>query len=155
MTFQGLTDGVDAECIYSVISKYTENIEDAFCKRVDKNLSAREFRSFWKMGKKPPIIEPTEDNCEDILSIKGVSISKFNDQTRDYIIQLYRSVCSHAPQLKHKYYCSFKFKSGAGKVRCSPTNDDPWHHDFYKSDAFSINFVEIIEREKVLNHVSD
>ena len=151
MTFQGLVDGVDANCIYNVISKYTENIEDTFCKRVDKNLSAREFRSFWEMGK---IVEPTEDNCEDILSKKGVSVSKFNNQTRDHIIQLYRSVCSHAPQLKHKYYCSFKFKSGAGKVRHSPTNDDPYHHDFYKSDEFSTNFIEIIEKEKVLNHVS-
>jgi hypothetical protein len=147
--FMSLLD-IGCVCLLSQVEKCPENIEDSFCRKIDGNtLKIKDFRSPWEKGKKVINGHPVSDNdCESILSLKGISIDLYNEETKEEILGKYRTTFSF--NRRKAMYAIFRFQPSAGKVRYSPYDGDTSHHDFYKSDTFSIEQVVTIKTGNIL-----
>lgn len=100
----------------------------------------QDFSSYWEKGKRPN----DTNNCEEICSYKGVSISICNENTKDEVISIYKELFPLAPGYK-PYVSLIKFNDDAGVVKHTPNDRNNHHYDFYKCDDFEITKVDVLE----------
>jgi hypothetical protein len=148
ITFNALLD-IGCTCLQRKIEECSEDTESSFCRKLSANrLKIQDFKSDWERGKRGIGSDPVaDDDCEGILSLKGISMNMYNERTKDAIIAKYRTTLAFTR--RGAKYAVFKFQADAGKVRFSPTDLDPSHHDFYKCDAFTIDHVEELSVENI------
>ena len=140
ITFNALLD-IECSCLQGKIEECRQDTESSFCRKISANrLRIQDFRSDWERGKREIGGERVaEDDCEAILSLKGISINMYNERTKGAIIAKYRT--TFALTRRSAKYAVFRFQPDAGKVRSSRTDLDPSHRDFYKCDAFTMDHV--------------
>lgn len=157
MTFNSLSVGINCNCLLNSVLKDSSNTEDIFCKKLrQKNPGPRDFESHWEMGWRAIDDRPIDmqHDCSGILSLKAISVNIFNDQTRSQVLEKYHTTFKISPQYNSSArFCSFKFKPNAGKVRHTPIKNDQSHYDFYKSDGFTMERLEIILIGQILDNV--
>lgn len=149
ITFNRLID-IGCTCLLLKIEGYDENTESSFCKKIDGDkLRIQDFRSMWEKERRFIYGQPVgENDCEGILSLKGVSINLYNEENREAILEKYRT--TFRLNRRKSMYAIFRFQEDAGKVRHSPQDGDPSHHEFYKCDGFTIEHVQEIETGNIL-----
>jgi hypothetical protein len=87
------------------------------------------------------------NNCRNVCGTKGVSIHLWKNESKERIINEYVKNFQITRKAKNSILI-FKLKLGAGVIAHTPKTSEPtnpFHHDFYKSDDFSIDLVDNIE----------
>lgn len=119
-------------------SEAAEDKASIFVRKIDeKKVKDRNFVSKWEAGK-----AGTRTDCKGKCSAKGISVSSAND--RDKVIEIFKTSFSIAPGF-HPVVCFFKFQENAGLVKHTPSKNNSFHHDFYKSDTFTLNDISVVE----------
>lgn len=137
MEFKNILSEHNCDCL----DKATEDNTSHFAiKTMKENLRVQDFQSYWEKGKRPD----DNSNCEKICSIKGVSISVFNDGTKDEVVTIYKELFPLAPKYK-PYINVVKFYESSGVVKHTPKDFNIHHYDFYKSDTFDFLNVDVIQ----------
>lgn len=101
-------------------------------------LRVQDFNSYWDKGRRPK-----NDDCTEICSLKGISLSIINEDTKDAVIETYKELFPLAPKYK-PYLSIIKLYETSGMVKHTPIDLNQYHFDFYKSDAFDFTKVNLI-----------
>jgi len=89
-----------------------EDYENHFAiKTMKTELRIQDFNSYWEKGKRP-----NSNKCEEICSLKGISLSIFNDETKDAVLDIFRSLFPLAPKYK-PFLSAVKFYDQSGLVK--------------------------------------
>ena len=142
MTFDNLHENTECNCT----SKSQENLTDFFARKVGKaktELKERDFKTHHERG----IMASVLDDCSEVCGKRGLSIDIWNEQTKESILQRFMTTFAISPKLKN-HLSIIKFKKGAGVVKHTPVLKpipNKHHHDFYKSDNFNLDLIELIE----------
>jgi hypothetical protein len=148
MTFEKIVKGCPEGCI-CIDEKCLNNNVDVFCRRYERSEKSKktkpkpsDFFSYVEEGKRAP------SNCEFHCRYKGVSIQKWFDD--ESLIENYKITLSLRPIgiAAKNFYCRFKLKKSAGKVKHTPGHYDPQHHTFYKRDKFVLKDLDILNIEE-------
>jgi hypothetical protein len=144
ISFNSILD-IDCVCLREKIEECDENTQSAFCRKIDGNrLGIQDFRSMWEKQRRLINGQPVGPNdCEGIVSLKGVSMNLYNEENRETILEKYR--ITFRINRRKVMYAVFRFQEAAGKVRYSPKDGDTSHHDLFKADTFTIEHVQEIE----------
>ena len=102
------------------------------------HLREQDFKSYWEKGRKS-----TNENCKEVCSLKGNSVSLFEEKTKDKVIEIFKGLFPIAPKYK-PYLCVIKLDENCGRVKHTPDNINPFHYDFYKCDTFEFKQVNLI-----------
>ena len=147
--FNDLLD-IECSCLLAQIEKCAENTEATFCRKIDKkSIKIKDFKSRWERNKKTINgTEVAEDDCAGILSLKGISIDLYSDENKEKVLEKYRT--TFAINQRKVKYAIFQLRDGAGRVKHSPHNGDNTHHDFYKSDEFTLDHIMLIETRNII-----
>lgn len=137
MEFKIILSGHNCDCLDKTVEDNTSNFA---MKTMKENLRVQDFYSYWEKGKRPE----DNNNCDEVCSYKGVSISIFNDNTKDDVVNIYKELFPLAPKYK-PYISVVKFYDSSGVVKYTPNDDNTHHYDFYKSDAFDFTKIEVIQ----------
>ena len=97
MEFKILSSEHNCDCFDEA---FEDNTSSFAIKTMKENLRVQDFNSYWEKGKRPA----DNKNCDEVCSYKGVSISIFNDSTRDDVMNIYKELFPLAP--KYKPYIS-------------------------------------------------
>jgi len=146
MKFDRLHKDTDCNCVDGA----EENISNIFSRAINRN-TVREidFTSNWD---KPPIPKKSI-NCNNTCKLKGISISRIKESDdKQKVIENYVSFFKCSPKYK-EYLALFKFKKDAGLIKNTPSKNIIFHHDFYKSDEFTMAHLEHIELVHLLDYV--
>lgn len=108
-------------------------------KTMKESLRVQDFNSYWEKGKRP-----NSNDCKEICSYKGVSISIFNEETKEEVVNIFKELFPLAPRYK-PYLKVIKLYDSSGVVKHTPNEVNIHHYDFYKSDTFEFSKVDIIE----------
>jgi hypothetical protein len=135
MEFKNLNEGTVCTCIKDAKEDYQSNFA---LKTMKTELRIQDFSSYWERGKRP-----SSNQCEEICSLKGVSVSIFNDETKEAVIEIFKSLFPLAPKYK-PFLSVVKFYDKSGLVKHTPIELNQYHFDFYKSDNFDFAKVELI-----------
>lgn len=132
MTFERLKNEEPCDCLKDT---FQDSI-NLFARVLNKETVAdKDFLSKWDKGN-------TSEDCEELCGLKGVSISKIeNDGVKEEIITLYSQVFKLSPKYKRGVLL-FKFKVDAGVLKFTPDDTNKYHHDFYKADGFTLSSIE-------------
>lgn len=135
MEFKELLDNHECDCLQNT----NEDNDNLYAIKTMKNvLRIQDFYSYWDKGRKPK-----NDDCKEICSLKGVSVSIFTDDTKDSVIEVYKELFPLAPKYK-PYLSIIKFYKSSGVVKHTPIDQNEHHFDFYKSDKFDHTKVNLI-----------
>lgn len=137
MEFKNILSEHNCNCLEKAIEDNTSHFA---IKTMKENLRGQDFQSYWEKGKSLD----DNSNCEKICSFKGVSISIFNDITKDEVVTIFKELFPLAPKYK-PYLNVVKFYDSSGVVKHTPNEINIHHYDFYKSDTFDFLNVEVIE----------
>ncbi|MEI7526860.1 MAG: hypothetical protein WCJ95_21105 [Mariniphaga sp.] len=137
MEFKKILSEHNCDCLDKAIEDNTSHFA---IKTMKENLRVQDFHSYWEKGKRPD----DNRNCEKICSFKGVSISIFNDSTKDEVATIYKELFPLAPKYK-PYLNVVKFYDSSGVVKHTPNDGNIHHYDFYKSDTFDFLIVDVIQ----------
>ncbi|MBL7920454.1 MAG: hypothetical protein JNJ40_09080 [Bacteroidia bacterium] len=132
MTFENITKDSKCNCLESTF----EDTESLYARVLRKQtFDDKDFLTKWEK-------EHRHDDCETVCSdLKCLSISKVDsDAVKEEIVNIYKKIMNLSPKYK-KGVLLFKIKEGAGVYKKTPFDDNPYHHDLYKSDAFSIDSI--------------
>lgn len=137
MEFKAIIAEHNCDCLDSAIEDTNTNFA---IKTMKESLRIQDFSSYWEKGKRP------DDNtdCDKVCSYKGVSISIFNDNTKDDVVNIYKELFPLAPKYK-PYLNIVKFYNLSGVVKHTPNDGNAHHYDFYKSDTFDFSKVNVIQ----------
>lgn len=143
MTFDHLHEGIENGCKCTNFAGVAENISDFFVRAVrEEVLSIDDWKSYQELGKLPRY----KQNCANSCKWRGVSIYKLTDNVSEIREKWLSIVGFFSPQgIKRDYVCVFRLKNGAGKVWDTSNNKPEAHHDLLKSDAFTLEKVEVQE----------
>jgi hypothetical protein len=139
MEFNNLLSDSNCNCL----TNCNQDVSSFFGVKTNKNfLRDVDFTSHWeKSGGRE------ESDCEKVCGEKGKSMSiTQNDKTnsKEDVIKIFQQLFPVTP--KYKPFLSIvKFKEDAGLIKVTPLKDNPFHHDFYKCDTFSLTLVELVE----------
>lgn len=135
MTFENLKKDSDCDCLQK---SFIDN-ESTFARVIkSEEIVDNDFKSHWDKGKKGT-------TCIEQCGNKGISISKIESEpVKNKIIELYRGTFKMAPKYKSKIIF-FKLIEKSGVIKHTPSNSNVYHHDFYKSDLFTLTLVEVVE----------
>lgn len=135
MEFKKLSIDHNCDCTENA----REDTVNLFAIKTMKNvLRIQDFNSYWEKGKKPQI-----ENCKEICSYKGVSISIFTDETKDEVTEVYKSLFPLFPKYK-PYLSVVRFYESSGLVKHTPNEVNKHHYDLYKCDTFDFAKVDLI-----------
>jgi hypothetical protein len=137
MTFENLN--TDTEC--SCLDNCLDLNETLYGLKTNKSsLRDVDFNSKWEKGDK------TETgDCETVCSKKGLSLSVLSDlDIKEKVISIYKQLFPVSPTYK-PFLSVIRFKEKSGKIKPTPLDGNPYHHDFYKCDSFSLSNVSLIE----------
>jgi len=136
ITFHNLHKGIDCDCL----KEAKVDAESRFGRKTNKeNLRLSDFKSGYEKGK---IIK--NKDCEKICGNRGVSLNIINTETRNAAINKFKEFFHLSPGYR-PYINIISFKEKAGMIKETPRNNNPYHCDFYKSDNFTLEYVEQIE----------
>tara|TARA_R110002051_G_scaffold323597_1_gene417751 strand:+ start:63 stop:488 length:426 start_codon:yes stop_codon:yes gene_type:complete len=139
MTFDKLHNGIKCNCINNAKNDF----HNEYVRKLRKDeLSDKDFLTHWERG-----IGTEETECDNICSYKGISINQINEDSEPLIIERYKTTFNINPK-KGAYFLKFKVKEKAGKVEHAPLEDDDTHYNFFKSDEFDLNSLEVIKTVK-------
>lgn len=140
MDFKKLNSDHNCNCFENAI----EDIENLYAIKANKNmLRIQDFASYWEKGRRP-----ASDDCKEICSLKGVSISLFNDINKDEVVEIFKSLFSIAPKYR-PYLIVFRFYESSGLIKQTPSVINKHHFDFYKCDTFDFSKVNIINANEL------
>lgn len=146
MTFENLHSDINFLCINDL----EENTISVFCKKIKQNeLNISDFKSYWEKGKRP-----RKNKQNDICNFKGISCNKLaNDLSNESaIVKHYFNLRLFKKKYNGNYLCKFKTKKEAGVFFDNSKLSNPSHHNFFKSDNFSLEKIEVIEIVKISNN---
>jgi len=132
MTFENITNDTPCDCLSET---FVDN--STFYARVlsKEALADKDFLSKWDKG-------TTSQDCEEACGLKGISISKIeNDTVKEEVINLYSQVFKLSPKYRRGVLL-FKINVDAGVVKYTPDDTNKYHHDFYKADGFALSSIE-------------
>ncbi len=134
MTFEKISS--DTAC--DVISQAVEDTTSNFVRVLSKaDLNDKDFMSKWDKGTRSEL-------CDKVKGLKGISVSNVNETgVLTKVLALYKTTFKLSPKYKLKVI-EFNFKNGAGLVKPTPSNKNQAHHDFYKADDFTTDFINEI-----------
>jgi len=136
MDFNNLKSGHTCDCFTNAF----EDIENYYAIKIMKDhIRTQDFNSYWDKGRRSE-----DNNCEEICSLKGVSVSIFNEAVKEEVKGIYQQLFPLAPKYK-PYLSVVKFYKSAGKVKHTPNELNKHHYDFYKSDDFDYSKIEKID----------
>jgi hypothetical protein len=135
MEFKNLNECAVCNCIQDAKEDYQSNFA---LKTMKTELRIQDFNSYWDKGKRP-----ISNQCEEICSLKGVSVSIFNDETKEAVLEIFKSLFPLAPKYK-PFLSVVKLYDKSGLVKHTPNELNQYHFDFYKSDNFDFAKVELI-----------
>ena len=135
MTFNNITNDTNCNC-FDVAA---ENVTSLFARVLKKSkVTDKDFFSHWERNHRAV-------ECEKICGLKGVSVSKIDDnEIKGKIVSYYSEVFKVSPNYKRGVLI-FKLKNDAGIFKSTPSKNNPYHHDLYKSDGFTLKLVDEIE----------
>ena len=137
MEFKNLLSEQNCNCL----DKSRQDTTTHFAiKTMKENLRVQDFSSYWEKGKRPE----ENGNCEEVCSYKGVSISIFNDETKNEVENIYKELFPLAPKYK-PYLSVIKFYDSSGVVKHTPNDVNIHHFDLYKSDTFDFSKIDVIQ----------
>ncbi len=142
MTFNQLHENTDCDCLLET----RENTENLFARKVGKaktELKSRDFKTHYERG----ITVTSPDDCLEVCGKRGLSIDIWNEATKVAVLQRFMTTFAISPKLKN-HLSIIKFKEGAGFVKHTPVIEpipNENHYDFYKSDEFDLDLVELVE----------
>lgn len=137
MEFKIISSEHNCDCFDKSVE---DNTSSFAIKTMKENLRVQDFNSYWEKGKRPE----GSNNCDEVCSYKGVSISIFNDSTKDDVVNIYKELFPLAPKYK-PFLSVVKFYNSSGVVKYTPNDGNTHHYDFYKSDTFDFTKVDVIE----------
>ncbi|MHA8056468.1 hypothetical protein VR611_11010 [Aquirufa nivalisilvae] len=146
MEFKNIQEDNNCDCITNA---YQDNESTYALKTMKDFIRIQDFNSYWDKGKRPVNI----NDCEEVCSLKGVSVSILNESTKEDVISIYRELFPLAPKYK-PYFGIVKFYESSGVVKHTPNDGNIHHYDFYKSDTFDfakVNVIQIIELHQCLS----
>ena len=135
MTFKNLNNDSNCNCISDELSVL---ISDIFCRRLkSKKIKLTDFNSYWEDGNHPK----DKTKCNQVCKHKSISLHKFDND--DNVTKFFKRTVSLRPATKKltPFYCTFKFKDTAGKGKPTPSESDPNHYSFFKSDLFKLKSI--------------
>lgn len=135
MNFETITKDTTCNCLEGV----AEDTISTFARVLYKEkASEKDFYSKWDKGAR-------DTDCEKVCGLKGVSVSKVCDEeVKNKIVSYYSDIFKISPNYKRGVLI-FKIKKGAGVIKPTPSRNNPYHNDLYKSDAFALSAVEEVE----------
>jgi len=140
MEFKNIHQDLNINCIDD---KCRENTNDIFSRMIKTpEISIDDFKSYWELGRRPPI------SNEKICEFRAISVFKFSSSIE--IEQHFRDLqgkCSSVKRnfINQNYYANIKFKKDAGLIKdTSYSLQSPKHFSFFKSDDFTIDKIECI-----------
>lgn len=145
MKFSNLHTGLDCCCIKVLDANI--NTDDVFSHRLNSDkITYSDFQSFLEQGKE----ERGDDRKRCML--RGVSIDLYNDESKEFLKERYKSQTSITVGFKPKavkYYCVFKLNASLGKVASTSNSKNKYHHTLLKSDDFNRDHIIVIDIEKI------
>lgn len=145
MTFKKLLEGLSCPCLDGT----KENTADSFMrvlKRQNIQLQENDLQSQWEENKKP-----IGNDCASLCTNRAISFSILVDNNENMVIKKFEEIFGISPQYKSRYAVKIKFKNDAGKVK--QFGDNKYHYDFYKSDQFALQYIDVIETIDLKKHV--
>ena len=137
MEFANLHNDIKCNCTDNC---YADTVSLFAMKTMKSFLREADFLSYWQKGKRP-----IGEECKDICSYKGNSMSIFTDESKEVVKAYYKAIFPIAPGYK-PFISIIKFKDDSGVVKHTPDEGNPHHYDFYKCDTFlQHKQVELIE----------
>jgi hypothetical protein len=143
MKFDKLHEGLERGCNCVELKGVSENTNDFFTRAITgKDLTMNDLKSYHEIGKIPR----GPQNCKARCRWRGVSINKLSGN-KTAIKEKWLSIPAFfSPQgVQNAFVCTFKLKTGAGKVWDTSSNRPEAHHDLLKADGFNLESVEIRE----------
>ena len=134
MTFDILHKDTNCDCVGFA----EEDLDTRFARKIYKPF-LREYDFRIKEDGSGNIL-----NCKQLCGLRGISINIWNADSQEAIIQKYKTSTNFSPKNRDSI-CVFKFNKNAGLTRHTPSNQDKFHYDFYKSDQFQMDNIEIQE----------
>ncbi|WP_452602381.1 hypothetical protein [Pontimicrobium sp. MEBiC06410] len=136
MTFKNITNATPCDCFQDTFEDY----ETKFALKINKSkIRDVDFKTYWEKGR-------TEyKDCNEACSLKSKSISIVKTEVEiKKTLKIYKSLFPISP--KYKPFCAIlTFKEKSGKIKLTPSNNNPLHCDFYKSDIFTKELVEVAD----------
>lgn len=131
MTFEKITNDTTCDCLNGI----DQDTVSIFARALNKGAVAeKDFISKWDKTHRA-------EDCKNICGLKGISISKIeNDTIKEEYVAIYSKIFKMAPNYR-KSVLLFNFKEDAGLVQPTPNEKDKNHHDFYKADDFTLNYI--------------
>ena len=136
MTFHNLHADTPCNCI---TEDAFEDSTTIFARKINKpQLRVVDFDSGWEKAEVKPVGE-----CGEICGHKGVSVSKVSrEEDRTAIIDSCLKLFPIAPKYK-PHLCFFTAKEKMGVFMDTPNDKLAFHHDFFKSDAFTVDGIVV------------
>lgn len=137
MEYKNLLSDHNCECLTNALE---DNISTFAIKTPKNVLRIQDFNSYWEKGKRPDNM----NDCDEVCSYKGVSVSIFNDTTKDEVVNIFKELFPLAPKYK-PFLSVVKFYESSGVVKHTPNDQNIHHYDFYKTDDFDFTKVSLIQ----------
>jgi len=142
MEFNNFNSDTNCDCFKNTFEDKTNYYA---IKTMKDKLRIQDFYSYWEKGKRNE-----KDDCKEICSLKGVSISIMKQETKDEVIEIFKILFPLAPGYK-PYLGIFKFNDSCGVVKHTPSKNNKHHFDLYKCDDFELKNIEMIEIKELQN----
>lgn len=140
MDFNKLNEGINCNCLENALSADDNSFA---IKTMKSDLRIQDFTSYWEKGRR------TESNdCKDICSLKGISMSIFNEETKEKVIEIFKELFPLAPKYK-PYLSVINLYENSGLTKHTPNDMNSFHYDFYKSDTFDHTKVNLINAKEL------
>jgi hypothetical protein len=140
MTFDKIAESNNCNCLNGCSEDYT----NVFARKVGiaKTLKLRDFKTHHERNKVPSQL----NNCKEVCGFRGISVDIWNDESKDIVLKKYFTTIAFSPKYKSNISI-IKLKQDAGIVKHTPVNNplNEFHYDFYKSDNFVIESIELVD----------
>ncbi len=139
MEFRKLHSDTACDCLADA----EENCIAIFARKINKPLPReRDFESKWEKGNITFDFNPND--CHLVCALKGVSVNLWNEASREEVIEKFVTTFSISPKHKDSILV-FRFRENAGMLEFTPNRRDEFHFDFFKSDAFSLEEIDVVQ----------
>ncbi|MFN1217600.1 hypothetical protein ACKW6Q_11580 [Chryseobacterium kwangjuense] len=137
--FRKISDNTNCNCLDGT----HEDLTSLFVRKVRKapDIKDADFRNQIELNK-----IPTNNDCNEICGMHGVSIEIWNDESEEVLKDKYRKTAAFGPNLK-KSLAIFKFNHNNGLIKHTPEQFEynEFHYDFYKHDIFKVSELNLIK----------
>jgi hypothetical protein len=139
MTFENLQNTQGCNCLQGAVP----DVDNSFYRKLKNEMaSIDDFRTHFERR-----IGTDEQNCERLCSYKAVSINIRKAEYEALILDKYRTTFKFNPK-KGAHCLVFRLRDESGLVKPTPEEDDESHYSFFKSDAFSLDHIDVVDTIK-------